>query len=817
MTDRIKKPIKITKKNPSQVLECIIKKHIDSYKSLYDILEIETTSNLKLKNAIIKCYINYIKTTKQIRKLYDYQVKYIDNAINELLINGKCIIKSPTGSGKTLICFNIIANIYKILAENDSKDENDSKEIKHFNVIFLTPRLKLCAQSIFTNTKEMCNEMSNDEISNDEEINSANSKNNTESDSQYISNTELLSINGVIVKYLEYNSKVAKQTQEELLKNSSFNFISSTYQSLDNLVDFIEKHKIPIDLIVYDEFHYIYNWKSGTKSSKKFIDNKLFAKKLFLSATPYKNQEENIELYGKLLNFVSVKELIEAGHLCTLEPMIEIDLDDYCDNKDDDKNYHNKTNSMTKYKKLPKMLNEGFTKYNKHKAIIFCNTTKNCYDLYEILNNELNDGKEDSNDRYIKIFQPYVGIFKNKLAKKLIKKADDTDDTDDNENTKEADELMEIETNITDDNIKTINKILEEYEKYTKPCILITCKKIDLGYDHKPIDFVIIADNKQSYIDLTQSVGRGIRKYKHDKICHVLLPIKLKDIREGNFKSAINYLEYIKNNVQYDIVSKIIKPNIDKSRISKLLELVKNLNIPIDENKISYEYLNNLLLSYKDSIQKKIYSYTEESKTGQKDIESIEQQDLDIKDIKEINAIDEIMVKIEKDNKILRSTWIQIYEELAIRNSSNIHQNAYDIKKLKYTLLQDKIKCLNFKNKIEYKSWALENEEISDPENEFKGTIWTNYYDFLNINTNLFPKTSSDWETICKKEKIFDYKTYCKYFKDKNLPEMPEEIYGIKVFGNLHSRLQKLKTTLINDDSDDSDDSDNSDIEYFDK
>jgi len=791
MTDIIKKPIKIAKKNPSQVLECIIKKHIDNYKSLYDILEIETTSNLKLKNAIIKCYINYIKTTKQIKKLYDYQVKYIENAVNELMINSKCIIKSPTGSGKTLICFNIIANIYKILFKNDSKDENDSKEIKHFNVIFLTPRLKLCAQSIFTNTKEICNEMSNNEMSNDEEINGANSKNNNESDSQYISNTELLSINGVIVKYLEYNSKVAKKTQEELLKNSSFNFISSTYQSLDNLVDFIEEHKISIDLIVYDEFHYIYNWKSGTKPCKKFIENPLFAKKLFLSATPYKNQEENIELYGKLLNFVSVKELIEAGHLCTLEPMIEIDLDD----NNDDKAYDNRNNSMAKYKKLPKMLNEGFIKYNKHKAIIFCNTTKNCYDLYEILNNELNDGRDNSDDRYIKIYQPYVGIFKNKLAKKLIKKAVDADDTDDTENINEAHELMEIDAHITDENIKTINKILEEYEKNTKPCILITCKKIDLGYDHKPIDFVIIADNKQSYIDLTQSIGRGIRKYKNGKICHVLLPIKLKDIREGNFKSAINYLEYIKNNVQYDIISKIIKPNIDKSRISKLLELVKKLNIHIDENKISYEYLNNLLLSYKDS------------KTGKKDIKIIAQQDLDIK---EINVIDETMVKIEKDNKILRSTWIQIYEELAIRNSSDIHQNAYDIKKLKYTLLQDKIKSLNFKNKIEYKSWALENKEISDPENEFKEIIWTNYYDFLNINTDLFPTTSSDWEVVCKKEKIFDYKTYCKYFKDKNLPEMPEEIYGIKVFGNLHSRLKKLKTTLINDDSD------NSDSEYFD-
>ena len=52
----------------------------------------------------------------KIRKLHDYQEKYIDNAINELMINNRCIIKSPTGSGKTLICFNIIANIYKKLS-----------------------------------------------------------------------------------------------------------------------------------------------------------------------------------------------------------------------------------------------------------------------------------------------------------------------------------------------------------------------------------------------------------------------------------------------------------------------------------------------------------------------------------------------------------------------------------------------------------------------------------------------------------------------------------------------------------------------------
>jgi len=795
MADRIKKLIKITKKNPSQILECIIKKHIDNYKSLYDILEIETQSNLKLKKAIKQCYINYIKTTKQVRTLYDYQIKYIDNAITELLINNKCIVKSPTGSGKTLICFNIIANIYRHLSENDTK------EIKHFNVIFLTPRLKLCAQSIYSNSRNKSIDIA---IETDKDDNIDN-RNTNKSDINYINNTELLSINGVVVKYLEYNSKVAKKTQEEIFKNPNFNFISSTYQSLDNLVDFIEAHKIPIDLIVYDEFHYIYNWKSGTKTSKKFIENPLFAKKLFLSATPYKKQEENIELYGKLLNFVSIKELIEAGHLCTLEPMVEIDLDE---NNDDGKDFNRNDNSIAKYKKLPQMLNEGFTKYNKQKAIIFCNTTKNCYDLYDNLNNELNVGKLDGDDKYIKIFQPYVGMLKNKLLNIStnntlgnILNEEINNNSDDSENTNEANELMEIETNITDENIKTINKVLEEYEKYTKQCILITCKKIDLGYDHKPIDFVIIADNKQSYIDLAQSIGRGIRKYNQNKICHVLLPIKLKDIREGNFKSAINYLEYIKNDVQYDIVSKIIKPSIDKSRISKLMEVIKKLNIPIDENKISYEYLNNLLLSYKNSIEDKIYSAPKESDLQQTQNDNKETQNL----VEEIEEIQEVIINIEKDYKILRDTWIQIYEELAIRNSSNIRQNEYDIKKLKYTLLQDKIKLLNFKNKIEYKSWALENEEIPDPENEFKGTIWTNYYDFLNIKTDGFPKTCIEWELVCKKDRIFDCKTYYKYFEEKHLPEMPEELYGNKLFGNLHARLQKLKSTLVNEESDNSD------------
>ena len=69
-----------------------------------------------------------------------------------------------------------------------------------------------------------------------------------------------------------------------------------------------------------------------------------------------------------------------------------------------------------------------------------------------------------------------------------------------------------------------------------------------------------------------------------------------------NFIGTYNLLNAIKL-LKFD-------PLIHVCSSSEVFGKVKKENIPIDENKISYEYLNNLLLSYKDS------------KTEKKDIKS---------------------------------------------------------------------------------------------------------------------------------------------------------------------------------------------------
>ena len=105
---------------------------------------------------------------------------------------------------------------------------------------------------------------------------------------------------------------------------------------------------------------------------------------------------------------------------------------------------------------------------------------------------------------------------------------------------------------------------------------------------------------------------------------------------------------------------------------------------------------------------------------------------------------------------------------------------------IKFDIIDTKEKYIKYG---EYAEYELE------PEVKFK-TLWTNWYDFLGIDTSIFPQTKEEWIQICIENKLnsTNYKNKC---YELNLPVMPEEIYE----GNNLIFLEENKNNYDNGDN----------------
>jgi len=153
-------------------------------------------------------------------------------------------------------------------------------------------------------------------------------------------------------------------------------------------------------------------------------------------------------------------------------------------------------NKKTEYFDLSNLIVKSMNEYHKKKGIIFVNKQENAFEIFNLLKDKINC---------------YIYISKN------------------------------IETlNENQQNIKT-------FENDPNSAVIITCKKIDYGYDNIFIDFICFADPKQGYVEIRQICGRGLRndliRYP-DKVLHILIPIYLDDF-EKKYKRLKEFLDYI--------------------------------------------------------------------------------------------------------------------------------------------------------------------------------------------------------------------------------------------------------------------------------
>lgn len=147
--------------------------------------------------------------------------------------------------------------------------------------------------------------------------------------------------------------------------------------------------------------------------------------------------------------------------------------------------------------------------------------------------------------------------------------------------------------------------VIDEFAKNHNISIIISCKKLCMGVDIPCIDAIIFVDNKMSYIDISQCIGRGLRKYVYPdnslKTCNLLLF----DCYDNN--NILQYLHYMTKSCGFEI-----KKNTEHSGENKgNNELQKNKNmdtlVPLCDYNGSINIDISLYAKFKDKHDMDIY------------------------------------------------------------------------------------------------------------------------------------------------------------------------------------------------------------------
>jgi hypothetical protein len=149
-----------------------------------------------------------------------------------------------------------------------------------------------------------------------------------------------------------------------------------------------------------------------------------------------------------------------------------------------------------------------------------------------------------------------------------------------------------------------------------------------------------------------------------------------------------------------------------------------------------------------------------------------------------------ILINLEENQDELLKLKLRLKYSKSLLSTQSEEQDEYDYikmlnKEMNFTSFDDNNTYINRKH--EHK------EYIEEPKDYFtKNGVWTNWYDFLGIDTSIFIQSKLEWIEFCKLLNITSIEDYFeKYKKNKELPSMPEEIYiG---YTNIRNELSLIK------------------------
>lgn len=637
--------------------------------------------------------------------LRDYQkiiiTKILDNLKND---NTRTMLVAPTGSGKTKMAFVTMSKLIKN---------------KSMLYVFVSPLLRINKQCL--------------------------------KDTTILINTDFNKSDN-LNKFIEIEVNSTNKNYLDLLNKSISNnkniILSTTYKSLSKIFNLIKTTNQKIDLLILDECHvipsYIHknNYFNSLKENNNNINNnndteitfieslnikkidyynlfysKLVNKRLFVTATPYDYQKNNILMYGNYIEDVKPGDLIKQGYLANIETFLS--KCKLIDNKNNDIN-------------------------NNFNDIIDINDTTTDINTNDTTNNIIDDYKKipDIATSIIKfsiIQKRYrVCVFVNRIENgKLLKtKIINSKIYKQFNDTHVEIKIMEPILYAGNEKTKTINKFVDK-DKFNNNeiRIIISCKKLSMGIDIPCIDSIIFADPRMNMADISQCVGRGLRTFMINneiKICKILL---LDYPRQNKNDMICAYLNYLKNsNIVYDIKAKI------KTKSNNTLKIIKDYN---NHNNIYNKFDIKKLNIYDGNLNIDI-DYFEEYSTF----------------IRENNKVDEVL----RNYRCAKQQYEQL-KELCLKNKVT---TINDYLRLIGTIQDKEIK------KITNPQIYFKKIKIHDGYNK----IWHCWYHLFSIDYSLMPKSYLNFDTKLCELGLFDiddYYEYCDKYKD--MPKQPKYLF----------------------------------------
>lgn len=226
------------------------------------------------------------------------------------------------------------------------------------------------------------------------------------------------------------------------------------------------------------------------------------------------------------------------------------------------------------------------------------------------------------------------------------------------------------------------------------------------------------------------------------------------------------------------IVQSVLRPNrLNKNKPKKIAHII----IP---------YLGTLSFTDENNSFSKVRSVIR--RLNSKNMKVIEK--VKVYDIKpQQNEIYNELLNTVRNNNVLIENVVGLdILKLCLINSNDI-DNDLSFLQNEYNLVQKENKLKNIQTIKEYNDHMSNNcHYIDNPEKHFK-PIWKGWYDFLDIDTSIYPDTKQVWIELCKSIKIIsidDYFNKCNYIK--NLPLYPNDLYKNQNFSNILHELDLM-------------------------
>lgn len=95
-----------------------------------------------------------------------------------------------------------------------------------------------------------------------------------------------------------------------------------------------------------------------------------------------------------------------------------------------------------------------------------------------------------------------------------------------------------------------------------------------------------------------------------------------------------------------------------------------------------------------------------------------------------------------------------------------------------FNKLRRYVRNLNLLWKTEYRRRVSHDPVLVYEPDDYFGRYWTNWYDFLGLDTSEYPKTKNEWIKLCRSLGVSSWNNYI-YLQKKNfqLPKMPQDMY----------------------------------------